>query len=111
MKGMIHATCKELVFVNHIKVTIYGTEYRLVSDESPSYTIDLARQVDADLRDLMSANPRLTLPAAAVLTALTYADNARKAELAADNLRDKVKELLDENTRLNTDAQTLQLHF
>ena len=97
--------------MNHVKVTIYGTEYRLVSDESPSYTIDLARQVDADVRDLMGHNNRLTLNGAAVLTALTYADRARKAELAADNLRDKVKELLDENTRLRSDAQTLQLHF
>ena len=97
--------------MNHVKVTIYGTEYRLVSDESPSYTIDLARQVDTDLRELMGSNNRITLPAAAVLTAMTYADRARKAELAADNLRDKVKELLDENTRLHADAQTLQLHF
>ena len=97
--------------MNRVKITVGGTEYKIVSDEPAAYVMELARDVDKELREMMDGNPRLSMQMAAVLTAITNADRARKAEKAADNLRDQIKELLDENARLRSQADSLQLRF
>lgn len=97
--------------MNRIKVTIGGTEYKIVSDEPAAYVMELARAIDKEMKELTEQNPRLSVQMAAVLTALSHADRARKAQDASDNLRDQIKELLDENTRLRRDADGGQLRF
>ena len=97
--------------MNRVKVTVAGTEYKIVSDEPASYVMELARGVDKDVRGLLEGNPRLSVHMAAVLTAISNADRARKAQLAADNLRDQIKELLDENARLRSKDDSGQMRF
>jgi len=97
--------------VNHVKVTICGTEYKIASEESASYVLETAHRVDAEMNRLLSQNPRLTVSMAAVLCALDATDRAQKATDTADDLRVQLKRSLDENDELRTQISTGQLRF
>ncbi len=86
--------------LNRLKANICGTTYTLVSEETVSYMRDLVAEVDADMTNLLSADSRMSTTMAAVLTAVTNADKARKETAAADDLRLKLKRLVDDNEAL-----------
>lgn len=97
--------------MNHVKVTICGTEYKIASDESAAYVLDIARRVNAQMEHLLAQNPRLSVAMAAVLCAMDAADRAKKATDTADDLRVQLKRSLDENDDLRTQISTGQLRF
>ena len=86
--------------LNRLKANICGTTYTLVSEESVSYMRDLVAEVDADMTNILAADSRMSTTMAAVLTAVTNADKARKETAAADDLRLKLKRLVDDNEAL-----------
>lgn len=97
--------------MNHIKVTIAGTEYKIASEESAAYVMEIARLLDGEMRGLMDQNPRVSVTMAAVLCAMELADKAKKATADADNLRVQLKKSLDENEILRSQVSTGQLRF
>ncbi len=97
--------------MNRVKVTICGTEYKIASDEPAAYVLDVAREVDKEMRELLDSNPRLSVHMAAILCAVSRADDARKATADADNLRVQLKEALDENAKLRAQCSAGQLRF
>ena len=86
--------------LNRLKANICGTTYTLVSEETVSYMRDLVAEVDADMTNILAADSRMSTTMAAVLTAVTNADKARKETAAADDLRLKLKRLVDDNEAL-----------
>ncbi len=86
--------------LNRLKANICGTTYTLVSEETLSYMRDLVAEVDGDMTKILSADSRMSTTMAAVLTAVTNADKARKETAAADELRLKLKRLVDDNEAL-----------
>ncbi len=86
--------------LNRLKANICGTTYTLVSEETLSYMRDLVAEVDSDMAQLLTSDPRMSTTMAAVLTAVTGADKARKESAAADELRLKLKRLVDDNEAL-----------
>ena len=82
--------------VNRLKANICGTTYTLVSEEPISYMRDLVAEVDNDMAQIITGDPRMSTTMAAVLTAVTNADKARKETAAADELRLKLKRLVDD---------------
>lgn len=82
--------------LNRLKANICGTTYTLVSEESISYMRDLVAEVDSDMAQILTEDPRMSTTMAAVLTAVTNADKARKESSAADELRLKLKRLVDD---------------
>lgn len=81
---------------NHIKLTICGTDYRLVTDDSPEYSLALGIEVEKKINALRDANKSLSLLQATTLVALEYADLLKKNDSSADNLRIQVKEYLED---------------
>ena len=73
---MIQCLYEGVMTVNHIKITVAGVEYKIASDESASYVMEIARALDSDMRALMDKNARLSTASAAVLCALELADKA-----------------------------------
>lgn len=90
---------------NKIRLDICGTEYSLTSDESETYMREIGEQVAQEMRGLMNSDERISTTMAAVLTALNNADQARKANATADNLRAQMKDYLDDNARARQDAE------
>ena len=89
---------------NRIKVQIGGTEYILSSEESEAYVQELANTLDQSIRGMMNTDPRVSLTMAAVLNALTAADEARKAAQSADHLRAQIQDYLTDNARMRAEA-------
>lgn len=94
--------------MNKVTLNICGTEYMITTDEEAGYMQELGVQVDAQIRNLMNANNRTSLVMAAVMTALSKADEAKKATQTADNLRKQLKSFFDDNNRSRSDAENMR---
>lgn len=88
-----------------IKLNICGSEYIIASDEPEAYVLELSSEIDRSMRSLTNGDSRISTTMAAVLTALTYADEARKADASADNLRSQIKDYLSDNARVRAEAE------
>ncbi len=94
--------------LNKVKLNICGTEYVITSDEPEGYVQELGNQVDRAMRSLLDSDERISTTMAAVLTAITNADAAKKAESSADNLRAQMKGYLDDNSRTRQEMESLR---
>ena len=65
---------------NRVVIRIYGEEHRLCGDAPTSYLQDLATRVDARMREIAKANPRLGTSQVAVLAALNTMDDLARLE-------------------------------
>lgn len=83
---------------NRITVSICGTDYTLMAEESPSYMQKVAALVDGKMSELMTS-AHLGRIDAAVLTAVNIADEMLKQQGATENLRSQLKGYLDEANR------------
>lgn len=90
---------------NRIRLHICGSDYIISSDEPEAYVKELGDDLDRTMRSLMDGDSRVSTTMAAVLSALTLADEARKASASADNLRSQIKEYLTDNARIRADAE------
>ncbi len=87
---------------NKVTVTISGTDYTLVSEESAAYMQKVASLVDTRMNDIMAAG-RVSRMDAAVLAAANLADELIKQQAAAENLRRQVKGYLDDAGKAKTE--------
>ena len=83
---------------NRITVSICGTDYTLMAEESPSYMQKVAALVDARMGEIM-ASGRISRIDAAVLAATNIADELLKQQSSTENLRSQLKGYLDEANR------------
>lgn len=94
--------------MNVVTVTINGVEYNLRGEENEEYLHKVARYIDKKLKSIMESNSKLSLSAAAVLTALNAADDMFKCDLAYEELQAKMDKLLDTNKSLKEDLESLR---
>ena len=80
---------------NRIKITICGTEYTLMAEESPEYMQKIAAIVDGKMSELMVGG-HLNRMDAAILAAMNIADDMIKQQSGTENLRGQIKSYLDE---------------
>jgi cell division protein ZapA (FtsZ GTPase activity inhibitor) len=97
-----------MAYKNRVKLTICDTDYIISTDESESYVEELGEELDRSMRNVMEGNNRISTTMAAVLSALTYADEARKAASTADNLRSQLKDYLTDNSRLLAELEEIR---
>lgn len=88
-----------------IKLIIAGEEYNISTDDDLDYAAQLGQELDKTMTAVMRDNPRLSVTQAAVLTALEFADLAKKNEIASENLRGQIQEYLEDAARARTDAE------
>lgn len=81
---------------NRVKLTIGGAEYAIVTEDDIAYVTELGAELNAALENTMKENPRISTTQAAVLVALQYADEFKKANISSDNLRSQIKDYLDD---------------
>jgi cell division protein ZapA (FtsZ GTPase activity inhibitor) len=78
---------------NRLTATIAGREYTLVADEETEYMKQVAQFVDEQIRAVDSSVRPLD---AATVAALNITDILLKERAAAENLRQQLKQALDE---------------
>ena len=84
---------------NRVTVTVGGKNYTLIANEGGEYVEKVAAYVDTKLKETGAA-AGLSAVDAAVLTAMNIADEKFREQEAAENLRAKIKELLEESAQL-----------
>ncbi|MBR6567492.1 MAG: cell division protein ZapA [Clostridia bacterium] len=82
--------------VNKVKLSIGGTEYSILAEDDVKYVQELGKELDIAFSKIMKANMSLSTTQAAVLLALDYADESKKAIATADRLREQIKDYLDD---------------
>lgn len=87
---------------NRITVAICGDDYTLMADESPSYMQKVASLVDARMGEVLAAG-RVSRVEAAVLAAANLADELLKQQAATENLRNQLKDYLDDANKAKSE--------
>ncbi len=88
-----------------VKLNICGADYTITTDDDIKYVSALGDELDGLLTKTMRENSRISITQAAILAALSYADQYKKAELSSDNLRSQIKEYLEDAARAKMDAE------
>lgn len=92
---------------NRITVSICGTDYTFMAEESPAYMEKVAALVDAKMSEIM-ASGKINRVDAAVLAAANIADELMKEQTASENLRSQLKGYLDEANKAKAEASDLR---
>ena len=91
-----------------VRINIVGSEFTVLSQDSESYTLSIAKEVDEKIGEIRSANPNISITAAVMLAALNFCDCAKKSEKDADNFRIQIKEYLTEAAQKEKEADELR---
>jgi cell division protein ZapA len=89
---------------NKVKLSIGGAEYTIIAEDEARYVQSLGKELDRALAAIMKANDRLSVTQAAILLALDYADECKKATETADRLREQIKDYLDDASTAKSKA-------
>jgi len=93
---------------NRVKLTICGANYVIVSEDEESYVQELGTRLDEEMNELMTKNQAISVTGAAVLKALDYLDELRKATMSADNMRGQVRDYLEDAAKARLATQEAQ---
>lgn len=88
-----------------IRLLIAGEEYNIGTDDDLDYVAGLGAELDQKISALMNGNFRISVTQAAIVTALEYADMAKKSETTSENLRAQIQGYLEDAARARTDAE------
>lgn len=89
---------------NKVRLNICGTECTLTSEDNETYVLALGDEVEKSIQNIMDKNDRVSLTLAAMITALSFCDESKKAVAAADNLRSQIKDYLEDSSRSRLEA-------
>ena len=85
--------------VNKVRIEIAGSRYVIATPEGEERVLSLGREIDAQVRQLMDGNDRVSLNDALVLCCLNYANAYKKSEESADNMRTQLTDYLEDAAR------------
>ena len=88
-----------------IKLMIAGEEFNISTDDDLGYVAQLGQELDKKISSLMRDNARISITQAAIVTALEYADAAKKSEITSENLRAQIQDYLEDAARARTDVE------
>ena len=91
--------------MNKIQLTIAGEYYNISTDDDINYVASLGEELDEKLTAVMNSGSRLSATQAAVLTALECLDSQKKVEINCRELRNQVREYLDEAAKARSEAE------
>lgn len=98
-----------------VTVKINGSEYTLMGDETEDYLFSIANFVDKKIKETMQSNPRHSTTSAAVLTAITLADDLFRFRKQLEETKKAISEpenqlasLKEEHERLKEEYIQLQ---
>ncbi len=84
---------------NKVNVKIYGTDYTILTEENEEYILELAYELDSDMKKLCQRSTRFTATSAAVLCALEYLDKKNKEEATSDRMRLQINDYIQDTAK------------
>ena len=79
--------------MNQIRLTVGGINYTVKSAESAEYLNELGDELEMRLRKIVRRNPTMSTTMAAIMAALEASDEAKKAKLELQVLKEQYKKL------------------
>ncbi len=76
---------------NKIRITVGGIDYIISSEDDEVYVRKIGEELNHKLDSLARSNPYLSTAMVAILAALEYCDNAKKAVAAAEAAKADLK--------------------
>lgn len=92
-----------------VRVKICGNDFFVASEDNEEYIRRIADMVDDHIRRQMENTPSMSTSMAAIFTAMDFCDEAVKAKETADNLRQQVKDYLEEAAEAQAQAEEWRL--
>ncbi|NBI05454.1 cell division protein ZapA [Senegalia massiliensis] len=96
-------------------VKINGQDYTVIGEESEEYINHIANYIDSKMKEIINKNNKFSQSMAAILTAFTITDEYYKVKLDLEDLKEEIKEPLEEldrvkseNSELNIEAKKLK---
>lgn len=90
---------------NRVKLNICGSECVISSDDSESYVRSIGDEVEKAMEDILGKNDRISITMAAIITALSFCDDAHKSSVGADNLRSQIKDYLEDSSHARMESE------
>ena len=90
---------------NKLELSIAGLFITVCTPEDPDYTLELANKLDGDIRSILSASDGASVTSSAILCAIDYLNNEKKASKSADNMRNQIKDYLAEAAAAKLEAE------
>lgn len=81
---------------NNVTVKIAGVEYTLKTEESAEFTQSLAKELNSKINEIKNINPHISTNQIAILVALEYGCNCKKAEQRTEDIRAEIKAYLED---------------
>ncbi len=91
--------------MNKARFKIMGAEYVISTTDSEVYVNTLAERLDTDVRAILEKAPSASIMAATVITAMSYLDELEQKSMALDNMREQIKEYLQEAAKAKSSAE------
>lgn len=91
-----------------VRLEICGSSYVVSTNDSEEYLLGLAERLDKDMNQIMIDSPNASVTAAAVMTALSYLDEAEKAAFGADNMRAQIQGYLEDASKARLAAEEMK---
>ena len=93
---------------NKVTITVGGTNYNIITDDSPEYMKECAEYFDAQFTDISRSAPQIPTLSVAVLAGITVTDEFFKTRESVDNLVMQMKEYMAETTRMRSEVGELR---
>ncbi|MBC8532649.1 cell division protein ZapA [Yeguia hominis] len=87
-----------------VKLNICGLDCVVATDEREEDVREAAKVVEQAINGIIEQNSRASITLAAIVTALSYYDDMRRAVQSADNLRSQIKNYLEDASRARLEA-------
>lgn len=84
---------------NKVSVKIYGTDYTILTEDPEEYILELAYELDSDMKKLCQRSTRFTATSAAVLCALDYLDKKNKEVETSDRMRLQINDYIQDTAK------------
>lgn len=81
---------------NNVTVKIAGVDYTLKTEESAEFTQGLAKEINSKINEIKNINPHISTNQIAILVALEYGCNCKKAEQRTEEIRAEIKAYLED---------------
>ena len=81
---------------NKFRISVGGIDYVIASEDEETYVRRIGDELNAKLDSLARQNPYLSTTMVAVLAALDYCDNAKKANMQCEEVKISLKNTAEE---------------
>ena len=88
---------------NTVTVRIAGAQYTIRTEESADFTQNLVKEINSKINEIKTVNPYVSTSQIAILLALEYASECKKAQQRTETIRGEIKSYLEDAAKAQSE--------